>query len=263
MTRSDKSNPHREIELKLVIVSDSPQSVYDEIGELKIIAGYTLEAQPDVTIRDRYLDGPDCAFRNRRWALRLRTVAGKRLIALKGPAVTTEYGALERPEIEAEWSRKSLIDIAQQAKAIGVDVAVSDALFYQRNPIETLHELGLVTIQDRETVRGVRLILNKREKPAVEMALDHVKYVVKDRMVDHYEIELESVSPEGEELIPRISRELTRIYGNDLRKWSYDKLLLGWVIELLYEQLSSSECIHDGLLTSDSYDRIEAALSRL
>ena len=196
-------------------------------------------------------------MRSVRWALRLRTVADKHLIAMKGPAVKTEYGALSRPEIEAEWSRDALGDIIRRAKDIGAAPAVSDTIFHDRDPVQTLHELGFVTIQDRETERHVRHVMDYNLKPVVEMALDYVKYAAGGRTVGHYEIELESMTSGAESAIRQVSDELMRVYGDALRPWRHDKLVLGWAIERLLTESGTLGLISDDHLTSSAYDRLD------
>ena len=253
----------RETELKLIICSDSPQSLYEEISRLTVIAGYDLSTQATLRLRDRYLDTNEGAYSRKRWALRVRNSESDHFIAMKGPAVTNNYGALDRREIEGKWSRDMLNEIIRETLEIGIELSLSEEAFNKHDPLFTLKGMGLTIIQDRETIRHIRHIAGQKNEPAVEMALDHVKYQVKELTVHHYEIELESKSSLGEKLIPRLYEGLFSLYGNTLRKWMYDKLTLGWVLEKLLDLSDSSECINNCCLTSFAYDRIESMLSQL
>lgn len=263
MNADSHSNIGQETELKLAICSDSPQSLCEEIGQLKSIAGYDLSVQRSIRLRDRYLDTTDGAFSNRRWAIRIRTIGSNHYIAMKGPAVTNKYGILDRPEIEGKWSRDMLNEIAEQALEIGIELPSSDTTFNEHEPLSILTELGLSIVQDRETIRQIRLIAGQKGDGAVEMALDHVKYQVQEHTINHFEIELESMSCSGEKIILSISQRLLGLYGNDLRKWSYNKFVLGWAIDKLLGQPDALDLVHNGCLTPFAYDQIATMLSQL
>ena len=58
MTSDAHSLAHQETELKLIVVCESPRSIYEDIGNIAAIAGFTLEAQPDQIIEIVILTRP-------------------------------------------------------------------------------------------------------------------------------------------------------------------------------------------------------------
>ena len=79
--------PQLEVEAKLVIMSEGPQVVTDEIALLTSISGWTLTDRRSVATRDIYFDLPTRSLEEQGIALRLRSMADVMLIAVKGPEI--------------------------------------------------------------------------------------------------------------------------------------------------------------------------------
>ncbi len=92
---------HRECEATLIILSDDPQVVVQQIAVPTSVANYRLLPQGPQLIRDRYLDTPDKALQAKTLALRIRELQGHHWITLKGHSQPTVGGGVERLEIEA------------------------------------------------------------------------------------------------------------------------------------------------------------------
>ena len=93
-----------EFEAALAITSPAPLAVAAQIAGLTTVAGYRLQPREPQTIRDLHLDTPEGALNSRRLALRLRTIAGAQWMTLKGPSRHTDWGGVERLEVEVPWS---------------------------------------------------------------------------------------------------------------------------------------------------------------
>ena len=105
---NQKSPIPLEREATLLICSDRPETVYQEIAGLTAVGPYKLILGEPQLLEDHYFDTPDLKLTAKKWGLRLRLIGADPWITLKGPARETKWGGRERAEIEGRWSRTIL-----------------------------------------------------------------------------------------------------------------------------------------------------------
>ena len=252
--------PHLEVEAKLVILSEGPQVVTDEIALLTSISGWTLTDRRSVATRDVYFDLPTRSLEERGVALRLRSMADDVLIAVKGPEIGVGR-ALQREELELAWAGDALDRISDRLLSWGIEIPECRLYSASREPHDVLATLGLVPVQDRETRR--RLGDVRQTQPSgnaiAELAVDEVIYHMAGRNVRHHEVEIElSISSGGavlEELIDWLCQRWPV-----LEVWPHSKYATGKAIAALQER-ADLEIDGSGLMSQSTYRRLAEWLS--
>ncbi len=238
----------REAESTLVILSEAPESVAGKIASLTSIGGYRLLPQHPMMIHDFYLGISDSAPGKPGPALRIREVGATLLITLKGPTRPTDWGGIERLEIELPWSRDALHLVFKRLMEMGVQIPEQCPDFDPHSPLNVMASAGLQVVQDRETHRQVRDIVSDGGCIALaEMAIDSVVYHFAGQDIRHYEIEIEAKQEAGPAAVRMVIKGLIEMYGPAVRRWNYGKLTTGQAVE---EMLSKG--ILEGLIDSEN-----------
>jgi hypothetical protein len=236
----------REAESTLVILSEAPESVADKIAALTSVRGYRLLPQAPMTIHDLYLGIYGSASGKPGVALRIREVGETYLITMKGPNRPTDWGGIERLEIELPWSRDALDIISRKLIDMGLQMPEQRPDFDPDHPLNVIASLGLRVIQDRETHRQVRDIVPDGDCIALaEMAIDSVVYHFTGQDIRHYEVEIEAKEEAGSTAIKTVIEGLIEIYDLAVRRWNCGKLTTGSAVEKML-----SKGILDGLIDS-------------
>lgn len=256
-----KSIAGNEEELTLVITSEAPESVVEqiaalpELGEILLIPGVTRQ------IHDVYYDDSEGSLGRKGWAFRIREVNLKRLVTLKGPPARTEWGGVRRVEYEAEWSREALDVVASLLATSGISLRPVDAAFDDSDPHRTVKVMGTRPIHDRETVRQVREAVSRGDEPShpvAELVIDSVTYHFTAMDVRHYEVEIEALSPEASGTIAGLAEMLLTRFGSSLRRWRMGKTATGKRLERLLVEGTPKRLIKDGRLLPTAYDRLQS-----
>lgn len=251
-----------EAETTLVICSEQPDEVARSLNRLNVLGEYELVQGDSRVQHDRYFDTPYGALGNRGWALRLRQAGSSWWITLKGPARRTDYGAMERREIEAIWSPESLREILRELEALGVTLRGRQA--DTDVPVEAMTECGLEVFHQRVTRRHARDVRRTGRKDIVaELVVDRVTYDLSGIEIVHYELEIESKHKTyGSSAVQRIAVELLERFPGDLRPWSLGKLATARVIEKLLGRGGLDGMINkDRTLRPEAYHTIERFFS--
>lgn len=269
-TESDspmESDLPMESEAKLVICSEQPQLVVEQLAALSSIAGYRLLPQDSEPIHDIYFDTPDAQLRQQAMSLRVREIgpaagADSYRLTLKGPQQPTDWGGFTRLEIEKVWSEDTLKRITAELAKRGISVQQTRG-FEPDRPVNVVTALGLIIVQDRSTHRQVRNIIAAAgdEKAMAEMAIDSVTFKVRGQAVHHYELEIEAKQENVSTHLMTIIEALTTQYASILQPWSYGKLLTGKTIEQLSELGSLPELLEGNNLSPAAYAKIEEFLT--
>ncbi len=263
---SDKSQsrarPPIEQEATLIVCSDAPWKVLERIARVPAIGPYELADAGKLQMRDVYLDTPDGALRTHRWALRVREIASKKWITLKGQARVTTWGASQRIEIEREFSPDAVEALAEALEPYGIVVEYGEVVNALSQTEDPMTGRALKKVQQRSTVRILKNVLRAGSNipPLAEMALDSVTYHFRQGPVRHYEVEVETKSAGGEEAARIIIAELRLTFGSVLRPWTHDKLVTGRAIEQLLSDGSLEGHVIDGDLAPAAYRLIEKLL---
>jgi len=223
-----------EREATLIVCSDRPEVVCQEVARLTAIGPYKLVPGEQRLLEDQYFDTPDRKLTTKKWGLRLRRIGSNLWIALKGPAKETEWGGLERPEIEALWSGKALACVKAELSSQGIDLEFQVGESEHLGPLQAMTLAGLVVVQRRNTRRVASAVISGRDGAVqAELAVDSVVYFFPGREILHYEIEIETKGPAGPNAVEAIAEYLLARYSSKLRRWVHDKLATGWAIQAL------------------------------
>ncbi len=248
-----------EKEITLVICSETPELIAEQIGRLTEIDEFTLRSAGNLFMKDSYFDTHDRALKSHGWALRLREIEGGHLIALKGPSRIADSGMVERFEIEDAWSAETFLQILAEIRSAGYNFDIQEKSGESSDPIRKIEAAGFRLIQARETSRHLIDIFKRHQNSLVaEMAVDTVNYRFDITTIRHYEVELESKSECGGEVVETLARKLQSFFKTELRLWPHSKLATGWALESLLEEESfrmAAKCLNDLV-----YDKIGAML---
>jgi len=248
-----------EREATLIVCSDRPEAVYQEIASLTAIGPYKLVPGQQRLLEDQYFDTPDTKLTTKKWGMRLRRIGSNLWITLKGPAKETEWGGLERPEIEALWSGMALARVKSELSRQGIEVDFQVGDSENSDPLQAMTLAGLVVIQRRNTRRSASAVISYMDGiTQAELAVDSVVYFFPGTEILHYEVEIETKGPEGTNAVEAIAEYLLAGYSSGLRRWGHDKLATGWAIrELLAEGSLEGAMNLNGSLKPYAYDKID------
>jgi inorganic triphosphatase YgiF len=250
-----------EIETTLVIISNNPLEIVNQISALKSISPFNFWEKKSLNIKDIYFD----TFRAKDLkkiglALRIRKINSKDLITLKGPSKNSK-----RMEFEFEWSYNSLVKVISEINH-RIEKNILIPKHVGKDPLQIIENLGFKAIQKRETHRIIKEVRNNDEF-TIELAVDSVIYDT-DPEVIHYEVELEAKTENGIKQIKELQKLLLNIYGSDLRIWDFSKIKTGELIRTLIKnpefrnslRLINFENRSLLNLSSDSYNIIEKSV---
>lgn len=242
-----------EREIKLVVFSGK---VADRIARLTTLAGYCLVRGDAFAMRDTYFDTQDRGLGSTGWSLRIREIGDQRLINVKGPTKQTDWGGVERWELELPWSRTALATAMESLPCLGSMNEGSDDL---ADPLIALASAGLSVIQTRTTVRRPRDVRTDPEAPIIaELVVDLVKYELPGMPVLHHEVEIEAGSSHPAQDLERMASALLDAYGDALQPWKFGKLATGFMAEELLAREGVEGFLRDGSLTREAYERMRS-----
>jgi len=257
------TTPHLEVETKLVILSDAPQAIADEIARFESLGGLLLRRIESVTVNDLYFDTPDLQLERRGIALRVRSIQARQLLTLKGPEVNIG-STMQREELEQDWSREALRRIQAELNKKGVDLPAPDPLLAESKSIDVLAGMGLVQMQDRQTHRRRRQVVGGMpgEVSQAELAIDHVMFRFGDRRVCHYEVEIELEASNDVTMVENLTRSLLA-HWPVLTVWHHSKYATGKALEALLEHHDIAQEAGDGGdLSPTVYEQVELWLQQ-
>jgi inorganic triphosphatase YgiF len=218
----------REIESILLILSDHPEELVKKIAEKTSVGDFSLVAPMTKLLADTYFDTPTHFLSDHKLNLRIRTDNRDRWITMKTHPRRTLWGGMVRSEMEVQWSPDALEKVVSELK-IPAQSAPLASQSVASEPIELLKSKGLVPIQHRETQRQVRGVTSSRNPALVlaEMDIDSVLYDFNGQKIRLFEIEVESKSEKGQNVVKSVTRSLKGEYGTLLRSWRHGKLATG------------------------------------
>jgi len=262
-----------EMEATLIICSQDPEEVAQKIVALTEIKNYRLLPQKPKTIHDIYFDKHDpksekgdFILEAKKMALRVREIGATHLITLKGPSKKTDWGGIERPEMERLWCKDAVTSVLKETKHKKLKKLQLSEDFDRKQPRDVMIGLSLKVVQDRETLRQIRNVvaLDDDDSPIFgEMAIDSVTYTFGKQKILHYEVELESKMRDGANVVKAVSENLVKMFEPALRRWDYGKLATGKAIEKLLDE-GALEGLVDGKnkLKLSAYDKIDEYLKK-
>lgn len=249
----------REVEAKLIVVSERPREVVARVAGLDTLAGYRLEHRGELRLRDVYYDTADGELVRRRAAVRLRHEGESVRITLKAEGRTARVGTTDRMEIEAPWSAAALERVSAALAELGVPLPRPAS--GEGDPGEVLGRMGLRVVQDRVTIRRVRDVLpTGGDAPLAELVVDSVGYGDGTREAWHHEVEVEARGPGGAVVLEELADALVALFPDELRPWPHSKQATGSAVAAL---LSDGDALvgREGDLAPGAYDRIDEHLT--
>jgi inorganic triphosphatase YgiF len=257
---------YQELEAKVIICSENPQLVAQDIARLISIADHQLLPQGPETIHDWYFDTLEGALHAQKLALRVREIGANRWITLKGPSQQTDWGGVRRLEIEEPWSQDALTKVIKQLMDRKIKVLKQYNDFDRTDPLDVMTSQGFKVIQDRENYRQVRNVVVKGQEDGpvpAEMVIDSVAYRIRDQKIFHYEVEIEAKLKAGTEVLKTAIANLVEMFAPALRKWNYGKLITGKTIEKLISEGALEGLIDlNNNLKPAAYDKISGYLEK-
>ncbi len=245
-----------ETEAKLVIVSNNPSEIILYLKTLDLIAEFPLGPCNEQCFQDIYFDLPARPLSQKKWALRLRKSGDTGRIALKGPASELTDGLLRRPEIEMRSNHEAIKSVMALLKDLGINI-ISTSPKQNAKAEDSLKLLGFDVIQKRDIRRVIRkMFLPGTSKPIAELDIDKVSFIVGDKELEHYEIEIESWTTPDCPVIENSLEFLKAEFGNSVVTWKLDKLSTVKLICDLFQEGRAPEDFSGKLLTVPIYEMV-------
>jgi len=242
-----------EVESVLIICSDNPREIVDQIANLPSIGNFWLPLKAKQKIHDLYFDTSDRALRAKRMALRLREIEvdgrnKKCLLTFKGPSISISGSSgMERIEIEHEWSKDTFDHVWCKLQDQGIEpMGHHQQANYHPIPVITLEMNGLKIIQDRRTARTVKNVVLKNDDPLsviAELAIDEGEYLIGGQNIRYNEIEIEAKKTDCTAILDELVDKLQEKFVNQVYKWKYSKLAMGLAIEKMADEKGFSDLI--------------------
>jgi inorganic triphosphatase YgiF len=223
---------HVEVELKLTVVSDDPDTVLDRVEELEQIGPLSFGPPVHHLLHDLYWDLPDFSLRARHLSIRLRQIDDRLVFTAKGGTSSAD-GLFRRYELEVPATIDSWHELRGVFRDEGVRLHDGAA---GGEPADWLSAAGLVVTQDRATRRTARFgsiqgqsTAEGHSTAAVEMALDRTQFRFGDLTREYREIEIEQIDP-GVSL-SELGDELMGLFPGQLQLSTMGKYSRGLLIE--------------------------------
>jgi uncharacterized protein YjbK len=251
-----------EREATLVVVSERPEELFSRIDGFTSIGPYTLIPSISLKIEDHYLDTAEKALTRCKWALRTRNLGPETGIALKGPSTATDWGGVERVEMDLVWNPDSLSKVLSELRGHRLGVTLREDWKFSPDPLRTLTAAGLQVVQHRRTARrSKKVVKTETNAEAAELALDSVVYFLAEGEVSHFEIEIEAREIGDCDAVKMISEFLRNLFGSQLLPWTHSKLATGEAVASLMQRGSSEGWLDAGHLTETAYQMIDQCLN--
>lgn len=251
-----------EYEATLVVSSEHPLQVVQELSRVRAVDGLMLESRGSLSIDDTYFDTVRRELSARSHALRLRQTGCEWRVTLKGPSSYGKSAVAARSELELPWSRRSLDRIITELSHL--DIALDTSGFHANNPRATMLGSGLVAIQNRAVIRAVRAVVAAGAGVGTcELVIDSVTYRFHEGEVLHHEVEIETGDSSRTDTIETLVSGMVARFGGSLRPWSHGKLATGKAVEELMKLGALRRAIDvNQCLMPPAYDLIDAFLAR-
>ncbi len=255
------SEPRAELEIILMIVSGDPGSTVRKVSSLTSVGDYGLIAQPARTLHDIYVDTPDRSLGRKRINLRVRGSEGQYWLTMKVSPGLFSRNRHEREELEIPWSEASLSQINGELDGKGVKLRLPAPGVEKLPPVGVMQSMGLQILQDRETEREARNIIEPQASSEIlaELDIDSVLYHLEGQDVRLFELEIEAKSLKGKRVLGDVKKSLWGMFPSELRSWRFGKLVTGKKIERAWQAGRLQGFLAGTTLKPSAYDMIEKA----
>ena len=250
-----------ELELILLIISADPEVTVSKLTRLETIGPYKLLAERSLSLHDIYLDTTSHALGKKRINLRIRGIGDSYWITMKTSPGLFSRRRHERQEVEIPWSVDSLRKIVAELAGKGIHLGFPENLDETVSRLDIMKRMGLSILQDRETVRVPRTVIDTAASGEIlaELEVDSVMYHFARGDVRLFEIELEAKSKKGRNVLGELSDALLADFRAELRSWRFGKLVTGEKLERLLTKGSLTSFMKGDRLKPEAFASIERA----
>jgi adenylate cyclase class IV len=279
----NKSN-HEE-ELSFIVLSEKPEITFNKIKSGITLNKYKLkDTKKQLQITDIYFDLPDGSLQANKISLRVRIETNEKdkqkLITLKGPTKSNNFGNPIRLEIEKEWNFNNVINILLELTKLIQHLTINfDQINFTSDHKATLKNIGFNVIQERKTIREeIRVFVDDKVRDKEEFAklyLDHVIFFLKLDLQIKYnniEIELNNNNFESDQSTNLIQNQYSNylldfkhkflLHFPEIKEWHHSKYLTGKAMKVLNETDKIQDIIDEqGYLKNSAYIRIDNLIS--
>jgi len=164
--------------------------------------------------------------------------------------------------MEVPWSPETVEKVVSELK-LPPQSSTPSSQTTTFDPIELLKTKGLVPIQHRETQRQVRNVTSGPDSSPTlaELDVDSVLYDFDDQKIRLFEVEVESKSEKGQNVVKSVTKSLKGEYGPILRSWRHGKLATGTGIAKLLKSGELRSLIDaENRLLPAAYDKLNRIL---
>lgn len=244
----------------VLIVKANGERVLQRLGGLDSIPKFQLRAGQHLNIRDTYFDTPERMLLRKQANLRIRQTNGTIFVSAKSASKTDRTGVSSRREVELPWSEDAMASINRR-----LDLKLSGLSKLESgidDPRQKLEAMGLQVLQERETRRDTREIIEGQgESSIAELALDKVTYHFGKLKIPIFEIEVEAKSNTKSRTIKKIRNQIESIDRNELLRWKHGKFVTGRAIEKLLQTEKLEDLVDKGGLKTSALKKIDKLIS--
>lgn len=223
-----------EVELKLSIVGDDPDALLNEIASLTTLAGMQLQNAQNHLLRDTYWDLPDGSLRAHKLSLRLRYMDDHPVFTVKGGTSSSD-GLFRRYELEVPATIENWHAVRAVLAGESIDLGLgASGEASGPAPDGWLRAAGLSPTQDRTTRRTAIYAVPPDadgDQPVAELALDRTRFDFGKVLVDYWEIEIEQIGEQGDEVPRALGQALRDRYPDRLEPSTMGKYSRGLALE--------------------------------
>ena len=256
-----KESKEKEIEASLILYGEFLEKNIKKLSGLKKIANYYLSRKKTQHIHDIYFDTRSNDLLDAGFGLRIRNINGKDKITLKGNSKRTNWGSVQRMEIEHDWGEQGWFDIISFLKKNITHLKFETDFDDSVNAITMLRQHGFKIIQERKNKRVSRFVCIKQkcETPIAELSVDSLIFILKDSKINSFEIEIELTQSDNLNVLKSLMEELISLFTPGAQVWEFSKLSTGRAIQHLWNQeILQNTLEKKNRLTQRSYEKIRA-----
>jgi hypothetical protein len=214
---------NKESENTLIIVDTDPETIFGKVEKIDTIFEHPLNKSKKVKIEDEIYDTDDLSLLKKKFILRYRKIDKEKLITFKGPS-DEQNGSSDRMEWEKKYNQYNLNILLEKLQDRKLTKCKKEEIKINGSTVEeVMEELGFEKQFVRTTKRETISVKDgKEQKEMAEIALDRVKFHLKNKKIQHFEIEIEK--KKGTDLLVEYVTRYLLDHINEKPCWFAEKL---------------------------------------
>ena len=249
----------REIESSIIIYGESPEKNIKRLSGLKRIGNYYLSGESTQLIHDIYFDTNSNDLLKGGFGLRIRNINEEVKITLKGNSKRTNWGGVQRMQIERDWGKRGWLHVIAHLKKKIAHLKIEDRFADSLNAVTMLQQAGFKIIQERKNKRVSRFVCAEKECVVriAELAVDSLTFILKDSEIYSFEVEIELKQNDNLNILKSLMDELLILFAPNAQVWEFSKLSTGRAMQQLWDKGVLQKTVDKKKrLTQRSYDII-------